>query len=116
MHIEVEDCASVESLMREAVMWLDEGIEKRTMTLRGIVVPVDWDANGLVQTVAILTPDEGEYEVLPSGAGARLATHPRCEVLARAVVPGPGDSPRRVQITSFAVLDWEDSDERDVPV
>lgn len=95
-------------------MRLDER-EDGEMTLRGIVVPVDWDLHGEVRTVAILTSDEGEYEVLPNGAGVRLAMHSRCEVLARAVSIEPEGSTRRVRITSFAILEWEDADEHDIP-
>jgi len=95
-------------------MQLDEP-EDGQLTLRGIVVPIDWDLNGVVRAVAVLTADEGEYEVLPSGAGARLAMHSRCEVLVRAVAVDAEEPTRRVRVTSFAVLDWEDFDEHEVP-
>lgn len=95
-------------------MRLDEP-EEGQMTLRGIVVPVDWDTHGVVRMVAILTADEGEYEVLPIGAGARLALHSRCEVLVRAVSLQTDGSIRRVRVSSFAVLDWDDSDEHEIP-
>lgn len=89
--------------------------EEGELILRGIVVPTDWDGDGVVRRVSILTSDEGEYDVVPRGAGARLATHLRCEVLARAVHAGPGASSREVRITSFAVLEWDDRGEDEIP-
>jgi hypothetical protein len=88
--------------------------QEKQLTLRGIVVPAQWDGNGLVRSVAILTRDEGEYEVAPGGAGGQLTAHLRREVLAQAVLMnGPGDV-KRVLVDSFAILEWNESDDETI--
>jgi hypothetical protein len=79
------------------------------LTMRGIVVPTHWGPDGNVTRLAILTRDEGEYEVAPGGVGRGLINHLRREVLAQAVAAKDSDPGKRVVVTSFAVLEWNDS-------
>ena len=80
------------------------------LTLCGIVIPTTWGVDGAPTGVAILTRDEGEYEVAPGNAGDRLLTHLRREVLARTVpLSGPAGQ-QRVKVLSFAILEWADGD------
>lgn len=73
------------------------------VVIRGIVVPVEWDAIGNPLRVAILTADEGEYRVAPSGLGRRLFGFLRQEVKARVAVAEPaGDHP--VRLVSFTLV------------
>ena len=58
------------------------------ITLRGLVVPADWDSRGQVRRVTLLTADEQEWAVEPSGAGLRLLAWLRREVVVRAVLVG----------------------------
>jgi len=88
--------------------------QQSELTLRGIVTPIDWEADGSVRTVAILTRDEGEYEVVPGGAGGRLLEHVRREILAQAVMMAAPKDAKRVSVTSFAVLEWKESDDEAV--
>ena len=87
------------------------GADRTTeLTLRGIVAPIEWGPTGEIRTVAIFTRDEKEYEVAPGGAGSRLMSHVRSEVLAQAeTVNEPGDGVR-VRVNSFAVLEWNEPD------
>ena len=66
------------------------------ITLRGLVVPADWDSRGRVRQVALLTPDEQEWPIEPSGDGLRLLGRLRREVVVRAVLAGdpPGSTLR----------------------
>lgn len=41
-------------------------------TIRGVVIPVEWDAKGKVLAVAISARDESEYRVEKRGEGANL--------------------------------------------
>jgi hypothetical protein len=80
------------------------------LTLRGIVTPVDWDLDGKVRSVAILTRDEGEYQVAPGGVGDTLLSQLRREILAQAVVLEAPSDVKRVSVSSFAILEWNEPD------
>ena len=66
------------------------------ITLRGLVIPMDWGRRGQVRRVALLTPDEQEWPVEPSGAGLSLLAWARREVVVRALLVGdpPGSALR----------------------
>jgi hypothetical protein len=83
---------------------------RRTM-IKGLVIPVDWDQTGRVRTIGVLTDDEGEYVVEPGGVCDQLMIHLRSEVLADAVLLDSVSSVKRVRIDSFAILDWNDSED-----
>ena len=74
-------------------------------TVRGIVVPTDWDATGEPRRVAILTPEEGEYRVAPHRAGPQLLSHLREEVEARVAVTSGPDGRETVTVLSFTVVE-----------
>jgi hypothetical protein len=84
---------------------------ERDLVLRGIVIPFDWDPDGQVRTVAILTRDEGEYEVVPGGAGTQLLGHLQREILAHTRLLNGKDGAHRVRVDSFAILEWNESGE-----
>ncbi len=81
------------------------------LTLRGIVVPIEWDEGGEPLRIAILTLDEGEYEVELEGIGRQLMQHMQQEVLVRAVPARPVGSGRTVRVLSFARLEWKESED-----
>ena len=85
------------------------GVEGEELTLQGIVVPTQWSPDGKVTRVAILTRDESEYEVAPRAAARQLMNHLRREVLAQAVPTRGLGLEKRVQVNSFAVLEWTDT-------
>jgi hypothetical protein len=41
-------------------------------TLRGVIIPVDWDENGSVKAIAISTHDEEEYLIYKDSKGKEL--------------------------------------------
>lgn len=59
--------------------------EARELVIRGVVVPVAWNAVGAPIGVAVLTADEGEYRIAPRGMGRRLFSCLTEEVVARIV-------------------------------
>ena len=85
---------------------MTKGRSDSELTLRGIVIPTNWGSDGAPIGVAILTRDEGEYEVVPSATSDQLLCHLRREVLARTVpLSGPAGQ-QRVRVLSFAILEW----------
>lgn len=76
--------------------------------VEGIVVPIDWGPEGEALRIAILTLDEGEYEVAPTHAGPRLKEALRKKVEARVRVhsrPGERDL---VTVFSYAVFNADE--------
>ena len=55
----------------------------RSITLRGLVVPSEWDSQGNASRVSIFTFDDDEYEVEPLDAGRYLLGYTGLEVMAR---------------------------------
>ena len=53
---------------------------KKEVTLRGIIIPIDWDASGDVSRLAIQTTDEKEFELAYCGR-EDLRNYLRQEVL-----------------------------------
>ena len=56
------------------------------ITIRGIVIPVDWDEKGKVVGLAISTFNEDEYLVERDEKGAKLMRFIRQEVAIRSVL------------------------------
>jgi hypothetical protein len=83
--------------------------DPQRIMIKGLVIPVDWDQAGEVRTVGVLTDDEDEYEVAQGGASDQLMLHLRSEILADAVLLDPAGSVKRVQVHSFAILDWKET-------
>ncbi len=73
--------------------------------LRGIVVPTVWSAAGEPRLVAILTPDEGEFDVAPSAAGPELLSYLREEIEARILVKEGQKAKKSITVVSFVVVD-----------
>ena len=79
-------------------------------TVRGIVVPAEWDDRGKVLHVAILTPDEGQYDVSDSGFGRCLLAALREEIEACICIDQTQMDRRQVTILSYRVVDEDDDD------
>jgi hypothetical protein len=85
--------------------------DERRIMVKGLIIPIDWDQAGEVQTIGFLTDDEGEYEVAPGGVSDQLRDHLRCEILADAVLLNGSGNIKQVRVNAFAILDWEGSDD-----
>ena len=88
--------------------------DERRILLKGIVIPVDWDPEGNVRTVGILTDDEREYEVASGGAGDQLVAHLRREIFAEAVLLNTAGPVKRVRVDFFEILDWKDYEDSNI--
>jgi len=84
--------------------------QPETEVVRGIVLPTVWSAMGEPRQVAILTPDEGEYNVAPVLAGEALLSHLREEVEARIVVKADRREGKAITVVSFTVVGASDQD------
>jgi len=61
---------------------MERGVKKRTRMsmIRGVVIPMDWDEQGNVVSIAISSHDETEYLVEKGGKGYELLAFVRKEV------------------------------------
>ena len=50
------------------------------ITIRGIIIPIDWDEKGNVAAIAVSTHDEKEYLICGQEKGEELRAHIREEV------------------------------------
>ena len=57
-----------------------KGIVNKLTTVRGIVIPVDWDTEGNALAVAISSPDEQEYVIVLDEKGKELLQFIRHEI------------------------------------
>lgn len=65
--------------------------EEKPISIRGIVVPVDWDEKGNVITAAISCQDEVEYQLDNNKKGSELLSLAQEEVEAIGIVRENGD-------------------------
>jgi hypothetical protein len=76
----------------------------RSITVRGLVCPSEWDSEGNASRVSIFTFDDDEYEVEPLDAGNYLLSRVGEEVLVRGRL-APGFRRRKiVLVKSFTVF------------
>ena len=74
--------------------------DKRLATLRGILVPVDWDDEGNVTAVAVSTRDEREYLIDRDAIGKGLQSHIREEIELSGILKD-GPAGRTVTVKEF---------------
>ena len=67
----------------------------RNITVRGLVVPSEWDSQGNVNRVSIFTFDDDEYEIEPLDAGNYLLARTGQEAMVRGRL-APGYRRRKV--------------------
>jgi hypothetical protein len=61
------------------------------ISINGIIIPVNWDANGNITGLAIATHSEEEYYIESDGKAARLMSLLRQEVRITGVVKSKGE-------------------------
>ena len=72
--------------------------------VRGIVVPISWGDDGKPRRVAILTSDEGEYQVASDVEGEKLLSYLREEVDALVVLESVQGERATITVVSFVVV------------
>jgi hypothetical protein len=70
------------------------------VTLKGLLTAVDWHEDGSPSRLALLTPDEREYEVETDEVSRSLVRHLRGEVVIRGKLRSEGKR-QVVRIASF---------------
>ena len=74
----------------------------RLRTIRGVVVPADWDEKGNVIATAVSTHQEEFYIIESSGKGEELKAFLRNEVEVRGQVKGQKE--KRINVQEFKCL------------
>jgi len=82
-----------------------EDERQRELSLRGIVVPTEWDSRGKALRVAILTPDEQQYDVADTIVGRQLTHVLREEIQASVHLDSTHGREQLVTVRSFVVID-----------
>jgi hypothetical protein len=72
-------------------------------TVRGVVIPVDWDESGNAISVAISSDDENEYHVKEDETGKQLLGLTQEEVEASGVVREKEDK-RLISVKKYSVI------------
>ena len=76
-------------------------------TLKGIVIPIVWSADGTIVAVAVSTNSEDEYRVEDEGCGSELLHHIQSEVEVKGVVFSERDE-KRIKIKEYKICrTWE---------
>jgi len=78
-------------------------VRDTSTTIRGILVPLDWDEDGNVLAIAVSTPGEQEYVVEEDSKGKELLGVIRQEVEVTGVV-GTGTKDRKTITVNSYVL------------
>lgn len=74
--------------------------EATSERINGLVIPVEWDADGKVVAVAIAAFDETTYLVKPGGKGSELLDRLQCEVTVWGKVEGKAPG-KTIQIERY---------------
>ena len=82
--------------------------EEELTRIKGIIVPVDWDAKGNVIAVAISCHDEVEYRIDSDAKGSELLSLIQDEVEVAGIVRGKGDS-KVITVTEYKISQRADS-------
>jgi len=75
----------------------------KSITARGIVIPVDWDKKGTVIAAALLTHREEEYLIEHNDEGRKIMAFIQHEVEASGVVR-KGHNKKTITISTFELL------------
>jgi len=78
-------------------------VDRRFTTIRGILVPTDWDEDGNALAVAVSTLGENEYVVEPDSKGQELLRLLRQEVEVVGLVKKGRNDRRVITVKSYAL-------------
>lgn len=86
----------------------NKGIGDKPTTVRGLVVPVDWDEKGNALAAAISTPDEQEYVIQQDEKGKELLKFIRHDVEVYGVVRKAIKGRKAVTVKSYKLKTADD--------
>lgn len=78
-------------------------IINKMATIRGIVIPVDWDEQGEALSAAISSPDEQEYLIEQDARGKELLRLMRQEIEAHGVVRKATKGRKIIKVISYGL-------------
>ena len=82
----------------------------RRGAVRGLVLPVEWDARSRVRSVGIFSAAEQVYRVSMTGRGAELLQLLQQEVLARGILTQRRRGELSIQIDKYEVCPQDDGE------
>ena len=82
----------------------------KTTTIRGIVIAADWDDNGTILRLAILTYEENRIMVVPNDQGMELISFLRKSVQVNGILRQK-ENTMEIEVHTFAIdiPQWESS-------
>jgi hypothetical protein len=75
------------------------------VTIRGLIVPMDWDDRGSITGVAISTPFEEEYRIELDQRGKELLGFIRGRVTASGVVTLDADGRKVIMVETYQIIE-----------
>jgi len=73
------------------------------VTIKGIVIPVDWDEKGTVLAAALSTHHEEEYVIHRDSKGKKLMTYMQQEVKVKGVVRKSNNT-KTITVNTYEVM------------
>jgi cytochrome c-type biogenesis protein CcmE len=95
--------------VEEDLMKLD-----RRVTVRGLIVPTEWDRHGSALRVSVFTFDDDEYEVAAQGAGRLLPGRAGEEVVVHGHLESGSRGRKVLNVMSFSVVDVDPAETQDL--
>ena len=83
----------------------------RSVTLRGMLIPTDMDADSDSSQVSVLTDDEDEYVVEGEHYTERLLKHLDDDVVIWGKVHSDGSGTKFIRVAGFEVVAWDEGSE-----
>ena len=77
---------------------------KRSVSLKGLVLPAKWDENGDVTALKLATFDEKEYAVINDVVGKELFQHVRQEIFARGCLMIDEYNQKAFKVVDFCLM------------
>jgi len=75
------------------------------VTIRGLIVPMDWDQRGTIKGVAISTPSEEEYRIELDRRGEELLAFVRARVRASGMVTLDAQGRKVIVVETYQIIE-----------
>jgi hypothetical protein len=82
----------------------DAETEGASTTIRGIIIPVDWDDEGKALSAVLSSPGENDYIIEQNSQGRALMRLLRQEVEASGIIGGEGKGRKKLIVKAFKVV------------
>jgi len=75
------------------------------VTIRGLIVPMDWDDRGNITGVAISTPSEEEYRIELDRRGEELLAFARARVRASGMITLDAQGRKVIMVETYQIIE-----------